>query len=112
MFAGKSHNIFKPFLSRSDSLKVDRYRRTPNSTSSPAEISTAYSNASKLLADLLTDYDIRLRPGFGGILSPFLLPSRGDTFVFWLPAGRVQSRGKIEMRDGSIPRTVCPPHER
>lgn len=112
MFAGKSHNIFKPFLSRSDSLKVDRYRRTPNSTSSPAEISTAYSNASKLLADLLTDYDIRLRPGFGGILSPFLLPSRGDTFVFWFPAGRVQSRGKIEMRDGSIPRTVCPPYER
>uniref|UniRef100_A0A8R1EAK8 Uncharacterized protein n=1 Tax=Caenorhabditis japonica TaxID=281687 RepID=A0A8R1EAK8_CAEJA len=29
---------------------------------------TMYSNASSLLSDLLSDYDIRLRPGFGGIL--------------------------------------------
>ncbi|EGT36793.1 hypothetical protein CAEBREN_29064 [Caenorhabditis brenneri] len=27
---------------------------------------TMYSNASSLLSDLLSDYDIRLRPGFGG----------------------------------------------
>lgn len=28
---------------------------------------SSYTNASALLADILNDYDIRLRPGFGGI---------------------------------------------
>lgn len=47
---------------RSEHLTIDRARRNSTNT----EVSSAYSNASKLLADLLLDYDIRLRPGFGG----------------------------------------------
>jgi hypothetical protein len=35
-------------------------------TDQSAPNNVSYSNASALLAALLTDYDIRLRPGFGG----------------------------------------------
>ncbi|CAB3401512.1 unnamed protein product [Caenorhabditis bovis] len=41
----------------------NRTETTSNLTSS---VGLRYSNASSLLADLLSDYDIRLRPGFGG----------------------------------------------
>lgn len=48
-------------------LEVDRIRgNTRAQRNSTIRDKTSYSNASALLADLLSDYDIRLRPGFGG----------------------------------------------
>ncbi|EYC34652.1 hypothetical protein Y032_0001g78 [Ancylostoma ceylanicum] len=47
--------------------QVDRIRSNARSLrNSTARARTTYSNASALLAELLSDYDIRLRPGFGG----------------------------------------------
>ncbi|WKX98948.1 hypothetical protein Q1695_014096 [Nippostrongylus brasiliensis] len=48
-------------------LHVDRIRGNARSLrNSTIRSKSSYSNASALLADLLADYDIRLRPGFGG----------------------------------------------
>ncbi|KAL6727493.1 hypothetical protein Aduo_009363 [Ancylostoma duodenale] len=50
--------------------QVDRIRSNARSLrNSTARARTTYSNASALLAELLSDYDIRLRPGFGGCRS-------------------------------------------
>ncbi|VDM83815.1 unnamed protein product [Strongylus vulgaris] len=48
--------------------QVDRIRSGARSlrNSTVEKTRTTYANASSLLAELLSDYDIRLRPGFGG----------------------------------------------
>ncbi|KAK6741184.1 hypothetical protein RB195_009191 [Necator americanus] len=48
--------------------QVDRIRSSARSlrNSTATKTRTTYANASALLAELLSDYDIRLRPGFGG----------------------------------------------
>ncbi|TKR75706.1 hypothetical protein L596_016959 [Steinernema carpocapsae] len=46
-------------------LKIGRFNET---TPVPPSKLTTYENASALLSTLLSDYDIRLRPGFGGWL--------------------------------------------
>uniref|UniRef100_A0AAF5PRK0 Gamma-aminobutyric acid receptor subunit beta n=1 Tax=Wuchereria bancrofti TaxID=6293 RepID=A0AAF5PRK0_WUCBA len=52
-------------ISRSQLLNFNSSRINV-SDSSLIRTSTYYKNASALLADLLNDYDMRLRPGFGG----------------------------------------------
>ncbi|XGW16847.1 hypothetical protein V3C99_001915 [Haemonchus contortus] len=50
-----------------EKTQIDRLRGGARSLrNSTIRNRTSYSNASSLLADLLADYDIRLRPGFGG----------------------------------------------
>ncbi|KAK5975052.1 Gamma-aminobutyric acid receptor subunit beta [Trichostrongylus colubriformis] len=50
-----------------EKTQIDRIRGGARSLrNSTTHNRTSYSNASSLLADLLADYDIRLRPGFGG----------------------------------------------
>uniref|UniRef100_A0A915B6A6 Gamma-aminobutyric acid receptor subunit beta n=1 Tax=Parascaris univalens TaxID=6257 RepID=A0A915B6A6_PARUN len=51
-------------ISTGNLLKLQEVNNTVT-TSAPSHAAT-YSNASALLAHLLADYDIRLRPGFGG----------------------------------------------
>ncbi|KAJ1348795.1 hypothetical protein KIN20_004188 [Parelaphostrongylus tenuis] len=47
--------------------QMDRLRSNQQTARNvTTEVKGSYSNASALLSDLLADYDIRLRPGFGG----------------------------------------------
>ncbi|VIO90320.1 LOW QUALITY PROTEIN: Uncharacterized protein BM_BM17332 [Brugia malayi] len=57
-------NIF--FIASRGQLLNSNSSRVNVSDNSLTRTSAYYKNASALLADLLSDYDIRLRPGFGG----------------------------------------------
>uniref|UniRef100_A0A1I7XQK5 Plasmid stabilization protein n=1 Tax=Heterorhabditis bacteriophora TaxID=37862 RepID=A0A1I7XQK5_HETBA len=60
-------NLHKVTLSTGEQLPPEcgRAVRHAASANASSRAKNAYSNASALLADLLSDYDIRLRPGFG-----------------------------------------------
>ncbi|KHJ90048.1 hypothetical protein OESDEN_10114 [Oesophagostomum dentatum] len=60
--------LFSFTFTRGSDEHVDRIRSSVRSLKNSTLVRprTTYSNASALLAELLADYDIRLRPGFGG----------------------------------------------